>query len=654
QSEPEPPSLDPASYQWHFAHAGADDWLWETSDLTVAVLDSVVDYEDHADALGTYVQAPSLADIDIVAPADFVNGDSHANDDHRHGTHIASLIVSEGAVRGVAAGTALMPVKVLDANNQGDELSLIEGIYHATDHGADVINMSLSFGTGFVPSAELQASLSYAAKRGTVLVAAAGNAGAEQVSWPAASPSVIAVGATTPQDASDQPMLPSYANRGAVDVLAPGGDVGVDRNGDGFQDGLLAETFAPGDPTAIGYWFQAGTSQAAAFVSGAALQLLRYEVPPDQVRTMLQDGASTHKLGHGPFEAGTGAGLLDVDASLREAFFLRLTELERRYVSVMPYITRSGEELQPWARVTVVDDAGEPVPGARVHVLATGSTTDRRSCTTDTQGQCSMMAPRLYADPSEPAAWSWEVETVEHQGLSAPLGTVMFADLPLEVLLESVEQDDELRDAMLAVHWPAGHDDDLGDIVESYTLTNRGTGMLTAPLGLVFTPGALGQHQLSMHEMSLDGTGMLSAPLGFVTMRRLVIDLEDSPLMSLAAHGGEMVLIAADGSGMLAAPLGFVPRAMFEPLSSSPHWASTMDGSGMLSMPLGFRSSPVFLSTFQPISSTLAGTALGDILAAGGWTDSEGRPAGTAALGAGVVPMSTAAEADLSSGERLE
>ncbi len=296
--------VDLSALQWHFATGGAKSGVADVEGFTVAVLDSGVAYETY----DGFVQAPSLASTPVVAPADFVNGDAHANDDHRHGTHIASVILSNGAIRGVAPGAALMPVKVLDEHNQGDELSLVEGLHHALDHGADVINMSLSFGPGFVPSAELLYAITRGEKAGVILVAAAGNAGVDKVTWPAASPGVIGVGAVAPRDGQGTPEIPAYSNLGAVDVMAPGGAPGVDRNLDGFADGLLAETFAPGAPADLGYWFQAGTSQAAAFVSGAAVQLLAAGASPDQVRGTLQMAASTNSLGVSPFAAGTAPG----------------------------------------------------------------------------------------------------------------------------------------------------------------------------------------------------------------------------------------------------------------------------------------------------------------------------------------------------------
>ena len=87
-------------YQWHLPLLDAvTPSQLSVERVTVAVLDTGVAYEDHADASGTYVQAPSLSDVAVVSPHDFVNGDAHANDDHQHGTHIASIIASGAGSR---------------------------------------------------------------------------------------------------------------------------------------------------------------------------------------------------------------------------------------------------------------------------------------------------------------------------------------------------------------------------------------------------------------------------------------------------------------------------------------------------------------------------------------------------------------------------
>jgi len=82
----------------------------------------------------------------------------------------------------------------------GADADLIEALYYAVDHNADVISMSLGFtGTG-APDGNgdvctevvgLNAALDYAYQHGVVVVAAAGNDGTGTVTCPAAYPTVI-------------------------------------------------------------------------------------------------------------------------------------------------------------------------------------------------------------------------------------------------------------------------------------------------------------------------------------------------------------------------------------------------------------------------------------------------------------------------------
>ncbi|MFN7143893.1 MAG: S8 family serine peptidase, partial [Myxococcota bacterium] len=227
--------------------------------VTVALLDTGVAYEDRVENGTTWRRAPSLAGVRFVAPWDFINGDAHPNDDHQHGTHLASLVASAGTYPGIAPGVTVMPIKVLDHENVGTELALIDGIVHAVKNGADIINMSLSFGRGYVPSKALVDALEMAHDAGIVLVAAAGNDGGDYVSQPAANPLVIAVGANRPEGVDVYGAAP-YSNASPrVDLMAPGGSVDMDRDEDGLLDGVIGETIALQDPTRTGFWLYAGT-----------------------------------------------------------------------------------------------------------------------------------------------------------------------------------------------------------------------------------------------------------------------------------------------------------------------------------------------------------------------------------------------------------
>ena len=79
-----------------------------------------------------------------------------------------------------------------------DNSAIASGIVWAVDHGARVINMSLG---GQASTQTLVDAVAYAAAKGVVLVAAAGNSGSTTLTYPAALPQVIGVAGTTESDA---------------------------------------------------------------------------------------------------------------------------------------------------------------------------------------------------------------------------------------------------------------------------------------------------------------------------------------------------------------------------------------------------------------------------------------------------------------------
>ena len=301
--------------------------------VVVAVIDTGVAYEDYTgpgpiNPSTVYKQAPDLADKTFVSPWDFVNGDAHPNDDNGHGTHVTGTIAEDTndnyGVAGVAYDATIMPLKVINFDGSGNDADLIDAIYYAVDHGANVISMSLEFqGTG-APDAlgnycaevvGLPDALDYAYDHGVTVVAAAGNEGAI-VTCPAAYPTVIAVGATRFDGQTT-----SYSNFGPpLDIVAPGGDPNVDQNGDGFSDGVPQETFCydyftlllQQDYEPFCDIFESGTSMATPHVAGAAALLLGEDssLTPDEVRGYLQSTARDR--GPAGWDEHHGWGALDI------------------------------------------------------------------------------------------------------------------------------------------------------------------------------------------------------------------------------------------------------------------------------------------------------------------------------------------------------
>lgn len=275
------------AYQWNLP-AIETERGWALSrgndDIVIAVLDTGVQL-DHPDLRGRIAEGVNLV------------GEGDPEDDVGHGTHVAGIIaatVNNGeGVAGLSWRGRVMPVKVLDSTGSGTTYSVAEGIIWATDHGADVINMSL----GNYASAEfLHDAIRYAYDRGVVLVAASGNDNTDQPGYPAAYPEVFAVAAT---DAGDNKA--PFSNYGDyIDVAAPGD--------------AIASTY-PGNQ----YAALSGTSMASPHV--AALAGLIKAVNPDLTNREIMDimRKTAVDLGEKGRDIYFGYGRIDVMRALEAA-----------------------------------------------------------------------------------------------------------------------------------------------------------------------------------------------------------------------------------------------------------------------------------------------------------------------------------------------
>lgn len=231
------------SQQWGLTKIYAPE-AWDiekgNSNVIIAIVDTGIDL-DHPDL-----------DEKIVPGYDFVNEDSEPMDDNGHGTHCAGIAAAESnngqGIAGVAWGSKLMPVKVLDSDGAGTYSDVAEGIIYTADNGAKVINLSLG---AYSYSQTLQDAVDYAYQKGCVIVAAAGNDNTNEPLYPAAYNNVTSVAAT---DQSDERWTSSnYGDY--IDVCAPGVDI--------YSTSL--------DNI---YTSASGTSASSSFVSGLAALLL--------------------------------------------------------------------------------------------------------------------------------------------------------------------------------------------------------------------------------------------------------------------------------------------------------------------------------------------------------------------------------------------
>ncbi len=272
--------------------------------VTVAVVDTGADYA-HPDLAPALLPGRNL----VSAPSAGCAGGATAQDDNGHGTHVTGTIAAAGdngrGIAGMAFGVRVLPLKVSDCKGVGYVSDTATGITTASDAGARVINLSLGSDS---PSSTLQAAVDRATGRGALVVAAAGNCGvtttrcptANILSYPAAYPNVLAVGAT---DKNDQPA--NFSTAGVnVAVSAPGV--------------AILSTYPTTLPSTLpGYALFSGTSMATPHVAGLAA-LLVSSVPSATVTQLRTAIVSTAKdVGPPGIDTKTGSGRIDSLAALR-------------------------------------------------------------------------------------------------------------------------------------------------------------------------------------------------------------------------------------------------------------------------------------------------------------------------------------------------
>ena len=315
--------------QWHFRDRGTTDGrtaggagfesFWNrqgvigSNGIVVAVVDTGLQM-NHPDIAGSpnimagwdMVSDPRMGndgdgrDADPNDPGDLCDPNKPGAADSFHGTHVAGTIGAAATNNGsgVAAGAwdvRIVPVRALGKcggrlSDINDSIRWAAGLIPAelddgtevwNENPADIINLSIGL-LGTCP-ASLQDAIDSATAEGVIVVSAAGNARMSTSFYaPAGCRNVITVAAS---DARGQ--IAPYSNFGPeVMLLAPGGDLTRDDNGDGKPDGVLSTKAATNcyDPvTGEGvancyYAYEQGTSMAAPHVS-AALALLKARAP---------------------------------------------------------------------------------------------------------------------------------------------------------------------------------------------------------------------------------------------------------------------------------------------------------------------------------------------------------------------------------------
>jgi serine protease len=334
------PSDEFFNRQWHYPLINLPE-AWDTTtgdpSVIVAVVDTGVLF-DHPDLNGQLTatgydfvsDSDSAMDGNGIDPDPSDAGAQNPGTSIFHGSHVAGTIAAQTdngvGVAGTGWHTRIMPVRALGKGGIGANYDIAQAVRYAAGlendsntfpaQKADIINLSLS---GNTYSFLEQDVYNRVRAEGVIVVAAAGNGGTSQPMYPAAYDGVVAVGAV---DINEKHV--GYSNFGPyVDLVAPGGDLSVDLNGDGYNDGVLS-TAASVDLTgqlSYVYSYLAGTSMAAAHASGvfALMKAVNPALTPEDLNEILADGSITRDLGDPGLDDLYGYGLVDAQKAVLAA-----------------------------------------------------------------------------------------------------------------------------------------------------------------------------------------------------------------------------------------------------------------------------------------------------------------------------------------------
>lgn len=255
-------------------------------------------------------------------------------DDNGHGTAVAGILaeIADAAKQtGASWKMKIMPVKALDRNGEGDEENLAAGIRYAVLHGANIVVLSLGLRRD---TPEMRDVVALAESKNVLLVAAAGNDGAEfgtkaAVQYPAAYPTVLAVAGSNGHGVQNRSTSGSE-----VDVSAP----------------WVANTLKLGG----GQVTMEGSSMSAPQVAGVAamLRARRPDWTADELRETIRRTSEDAALKG--WDRYTGYGLVRADLAVKADSVAdwREPDENRQTAKIFPL----GAEIQAsWANSADID-----------------------------------------------------------------------------------------------------------------------------------------------------------------------------------------------------------------------------------------------------------------------------------------------------------
>jgi len=290
-------------------------------DVTVAIIDSGIDI-NHDEFIGRI----SLLSYNTVTDA---VGLDAVVDDSGHGTMVAGVIgaIKDNAkgIAGIAQNVKLLVIKA-NTPNEGSfqDSSIIEGIYYAVDHGADIINLSLG---GPNANPLTQTAIRYALDHNVIVIAACGNDGDDGLIYPASFPEAVSVSAVT----SDR-LVADYSNHNdEVDIAAPGSEIVTTAMDNGYAS-------------------VSGTSFAAPQISGILALLLSYDA-----------GLSVAEMKTRLFSTAADQGAIGVDDYYGYGLVNSYSLLATEFVKIT-FETFAGSDIDPiWVmKNTTFAIAGTP------------------------------------------------------------------------------------------------------------------------------------------------------------------------------------------------------------------------------------------------------------------------------------------------------
>jgi subtilisin family serine protease len=222
-------------------------------------------------------------------------------DGYGHGTFVSGIIAD--STQGLN-NIKILPVRVLGNNGGGTTASIGNGILHARDNNADIINMSVGTTTQTTPFQNTIARV--VNEFGITVIAAAGNSAQNAANvTPANTANVFTVAAS----GSDNRPASWFSNFGSlVDISAPGVEINSTLIGGGFGS-------------------DNGTSASAPFVSAAAAMyiLKNPSYTPLQIKTSLRTYVTVPQDWNTvPSDSNTqryyGTGILNMDLAPRTMY----------------------------------------------------------------------------------------------------------------------------------------------------------------------------------------------------------------------------------------------------------------------------------------------------------------------------------------------